>query len=68
MHLDVFLLALLIGLLLCGLLGSILAGENGDGKGFLLGFLLGPLGIFIVIFLGSPKREPFPTERPSRNS
>lgn len=48
---EIILICLLIGLV-CGALGSAVTPQK--GLGFLLGFLLGPIGVLIAVFLKSP--------------
>lgn len=54
-------LTLLIAGVVCGGLGSAVSHHTRQGLGFLLGFLLGPIGILIAVFL---KPDPFTTTPP----
>ena len=52
--------AVFLFFLVCGVIGSAIGSKNRAGfAGFWLGFILGPLGIFIVIF-ALDKRETCP--------
>jgi hypothetical protein len=47
---------LLAGALVCGILGMVVAsGKGNGGMGFVLGLLLGPLGILIAVLL--PRKD-----------
>jgi MFS family permease len=51
-----FLMGGLVGLLVCGFIGYAVGDTRKQGGlGFLLGFLLGPLGILVAVLL--PKKE-----------
>jgi hypothetical protein len=49
--------ALVIFWLICGIIGTVIGSfRNAGGTGFLLGFLLGPLGVLLVLMVeGRPK-------------
>jgi hypothetical protein len=53
-----FLFSILMGTVICGAIGGICAERRGrGGSGFVLGFMLGPLGIILALFLPeNPKR------------
>lgn len=55
---------ILIGWFLLGVLASALGARNGwkPGTAFLLGFLLGPIGLMVVLIIrvGAPKDESVP--------
>jgi len=45
--------------LLCGILGAVIASSKGGSgvAGFLVGFLLGPIGVIITLFMGNAARK-----------
>ncbi len=49
---TVLILASSLGLLFCGLVGSIVAGQAQERLGFLCGLLLGPIGVIVSFVFG----------------